>query len=425
MPPGKLYLETTTRCNLQCGMCIKQAPGNTIGDRDFDPGLFPRLRSTFTSLNGLVLNGIGEPLLYPHLDDIITQAAALMPAESWIGFQSNGMLLTEQRAQQLFGAGLSRLCISVDSGGKDPSCGQSLLHPRQPHLPLAIASSVRARHGHTGVQLGAEIVLLDETLARLPELVADLADQGVDFILASHLLAHRPEMEAQSLFCSCTPEALQLVTKWQAQAAGEGLNLSDFTAATWIAPRRDEEHRLLALYRGMLADAREKDIWLDPQQVTAVDRTRQNQAEHLFLHAQETADRLGVKLSLPPLYASRARSCRFMEDGAIFVDAAGEVMPCHPLWHQHTVYHNGKAKHIHKQRLGSLRDQDLTAIWASPACRTFRTSARRYDTPFCHSCSVGPCADIDGMSEPFIDDCFATGVPCGHCLWCFDAVRCL
>ena len=425
MLPGKLYLETTTRCNLQCGMCVKQAPGSTIGDHDFDPILLPRLRSSFSSLSGMVLNGIGEPLLYPHLDDIITQAAALMPTESWIGFQTNGMLLTEQRAQQLFAAGLSRLCVSVDSSPNDPACGQALLHPRQHHRPLALANGVRTRHGYTKVRLGAEIVLLDDTLGRLPELITDLADQGIDFILASHLLAHRPEMETQSLFCPCTMEALQLFTKWQVLAAGQGLNLNDFTAATWIAPRRNEEHRLLALYRGMLAEAREKDIWLDPQQVAAVDHTRQEQIEHLYQKAQETADRLGVDLSLPPLYASSDRSCRFMEDGAIFVDATGEVMPCHPLWHRQTVYNNGKARLIHKQRLGSLYEQDLTAIWSSPACRTFRTSARRYDTPFCHSCSVGPCTDIDGMTEPFIDDCFATGVPCGHCLWCFDAVRCL
>ena len=34
--PRKIYLETTTRCNLRCRMCLKYAQGNCIEEGDLD-----------------------------------------------------------------------------------------------------------------------------------------------------------------------------------------------------------------------------------------------------------------------------------------------------------------------------------------------------------------------------------------------------
>jgi MoaA/NifB/PqqE/SkfB family radical SAM enzyme len=37
--PSKIYIEVTTRCNLNCSMCVKQAEGCGIRDGDFDLNL--------------------------------------------------------------------------------------------------------------------------------------------------------------------------------------------------------------------------------------------------------------------------------------------------------------------------------------------------------------------------------------------------
>lgn len=63
--PSKLYVETTTRCNLRCSMCVKQAAGANIPDEDMDMAVFEALVPAFPHLEGLLLNGIGEPLLTP------------------------------------------------------------------------------------------------------------------------------------------------------------------------------------------------------------------------------------------------------------------------------------------------------------------------------------------------------------------------
>ena len=105
--PTKLFVETTTRCNLNCFMCVKQNRGSEVREGDFSPELFVRLEAAFPRLEALILNGVGEPLLNPHLESFVRRAKKLMPTTGWIGFQSNGVLMTHLRAVSLIDAGLA------------------------------------------------------------------------------------------------------------------------------------------------------------------------------------------------------------------------------------------------------------------------------------------------------------------------------
>src|SRR4051794_29713656 len=111
--PSKLFVETTTRCNLKCAMCMKQS-GGAIIEGDLSMGTFEALEPAFPGLESLVLNGIGEPLLHPRLEQFITRAKSLMPSGSWVGFQSNGLLVTPLRGLSLVEAGADRICFSMD-----------------------------------------------------------------------------------------------------------------------------------------------------------------------------------------------------------------------------------------------------------------------------------------------------------------------
>src|ERR671929_166304 len=81
--PSKLFVEVTTRCNLRCEMCPREAPGRTIVDGDMTRETFARLAPAFPRLDALVLNGIGEPLLHPHLDRFVEEARRAMPDSGW------------------------------------------------------------------------------------------------------------------------------------------------------------------------------------------------------------------------------------------------------------------------------------------------------------------------------------------------------
>src|SRR5512135_2406809 len=117
--PSKLFVEVTTGCNLQCGMCVKQNGMGGISEGIMSTETFERLAPAFPHLDSLVLNGIGEPLLHPHLEMIISRARSLLPENAWVGFQSNGMALSDDRAASLVDAGLDRICISLDAVSDD------------------------------------------------------------------------------------------------------------------------------------------------------------------------------------------------------------------------------------------------------------------------------------------------------------------
>ncbi|WP_136808580.1 radical SAM/SPASM family putative metalloenzyme maturase [Desulfosediminicola flagellatus] len=426
MHPRKLYLETTTRCNMNCGMCVKHVPGSVISNKHLDFDTFTQLHNVLPSLDALVLNGIGEPLLHPDIQRMVRVAKENMPDASWVGFQTNGSLLNADNTRQLLNAGLGRLCISVDGLSDDAHCGGSLLHENNSNLePFKMVKSICETEGYTNFQLGAEIVLVKETISRLPQLIEQLSHIGVDFIICSHLLAYQDNAEEQSLFNTNTTQAQELFSKWQKKAREEQIDLTELTAKTWIAPRHNAEQRLQQLYKQMLADAQEEGIWLHVKKLNQRDQKKISAYEDYLRTAQEIADRYGVELSLPPLSASTQRSCTFINENAIFVDVEGNVMPCHPLWHAQTIYMDNEPKHIQPRTFGNIADRDLLQIWHSEEYREFRQTAGEYEYPFCHSCSLGPCPDILGEVEPFANDCFGISVPCGHCLWCYDAVRCL
>ncbi|GBC60004.1 hypothetical protein DENIS_0946 [Desulfonema ishimotonii] len=96
--PSKLFVETTTRCNLRCRMCVKQSRENGITDGDISGETFEALKPEFPHLEALMLNGIGEPLLHPELEYFIAAAKKDLPDTAWVGFQSNGRLLDAARS---------------------------------------------------------------------------------------------------------------------------------------------------------------------------------------------------------------------------------------------------------------------------------------------------------------------------------------
>ncbi len=86
--PAKLFVELTTRCNLQCPMCLKQRHDAEFVEGDISADIFTALLPALPTLEALVLNGIGEPLLHPRLDDFIRIAKEKMDKDGWIGFQT-------------------------------------------------------------------------------------------------------------------------------------------------------------------------------------------------------------------------------------------------------------------------------------------------------------------------------------------------
>jgi MoaA/NifB/PqqE/SkfB family radical SAM enzyme len=109
--PVCLYLETTNRCNLPCTTCPRTFEElEPAANMSFD--LFRSIVDQFPQISRVVLHGIGEPLMVPHLPRMIRY---LKERGTYVLFNTNGTLLNERRCRDLVDSGLDELRVSLDA----------------------------------------------------------------------------------------------------------------------------------------------------------------------------------------------------------------------------------------------------------------------------------------------------------------------
>ncbi len=422
--PSKLFVEVTTLCNLQCGMCVKQNGTGGIPEGSMSPETFERLAPAFPHLDSLVLNGIGEPLLHPQLEAFIARARSLLPEGASIGFQSNGMALTDQRAAALVDAGLDRICISLDTVSDD-SFRSIRSGGEMGGIVGAFASlnKARARSRRRDLRIGIEFVLMRSNIADLPDAVRWAGRSGASFAIVTQLLPYHKDIVAQAAYDTNTTAAIAIYERWKAKALQEGLDLRRYLDTITKVGRTPEEERIVQLVEQMRNDAEAQGITLHMERLLRRDEEWLASAERVLDEARQAAREEGVDLTLPGMAPRNTRKCEFVEGNGAFVSWDGNVHPCYFLWHRYACYVGGVAKRVKPWFLGNVRDRDILAIWNDAASRSFRERVLGYKFPFCFDCGFALC-DYVGEEE-FEQDCYLGQVPCGACLWCTGLFQCL
>jgi len=426
--PDKVYVELTTRCNLRCPMCLKFAKGSCIDEGDMPLALFKKLAPSLAHTRFLVLNGIGEPLLHPDLEEIIIIARTVMPPDGRIGFQSNGLLLHQKRSLQLIAAGLDTICLSLDNLNAQHADKPSLEGHQLFSVEKAIAHLSAARKtANREVRIGIEVVLQKETLRQLPELIAWAHRHDVDYIIASHLFSYDGSMTEQSLFNPNSYEATQLFARWNAEALAQRVNLAAMPSAQLKFSKSPAESLVLQIGAAMHKEAREKDITLHFPNLVAQSARDMGEIEAQFRGARALAADQGIELFLPPLHAQAngQRSCPFIEEQAVFINKIGKVMPCHFLWHTCPGMVNQEQIHVEELAFGAIDEQPLEVIWQQAEYVNFRAEAGLNDYAPCWSCTSAPCPDLVNANLLGANDCYGSHVPCGHCMWGIGWLKCL
>lgn len=115
--PGKtpedidfLQIEICNRCNLRCPSCDLARRNSISSDITFEK--FKKIISKFPKLKAVDLAAVGEPTLHKELTKIISHCTK-KGLVTYIN--SNGTLLTKEKAKSILEAGLTRLHISVDA----------------------------------------------------------------------------------------------------------------------------------------------------------------------------------------------------------------------------------------------------------------------------------------------------------------------
>jgi putative metalloenzyme radical SAM/SPASM domain maturase len=422
--PRKLFVETTTRCNMGCFMCVKQSPGGVTSEGELSQDLFSTLEPAFPHLEALVLNGTGEPLLHPQLEMFIKAAKQKMPSEGWVGFQSNGLLLSERRAISLVDAGLDKICISVDAAS-----AEMFRNLRQGGELPAIArafnalSLAREECKSPGLQVGMEFVLMKGNMGQLPATLRWAAEHDASFAIVTHLLPYdEPHLE-DAAYDTCSQDAIALFNKYKTEAKSHGLDISSYFEARWKFARNPREEKTVALVESMKNEAERRSIFVDMKKLLRIESSRLDEVSAVFAEAREVANETGLDLRLPEVSLSEKRRCMFVEEGSAFISWEGNVSPCYFLWHRYLCFASGWSQQVQPKVFGNLRRKGILDIWNEPAFRLFRENVLAYDYPVCSSCTLAPCDYV--QTDEFEQDCHIGNVPCGACLWCMGMFQCL
>ncbi|RMG95433.1 MAG: radical SAM protein, partial [Candidatus Dadabacteria bacterium] len=344
--PTKLFVETTTRCNLRCAMCVKQTRENAVAEGDLAPEVFEALAPAFPRLEALVLSGIGEPLLHPDLERFIRRAREAMPAEGWIGFQSNGLLLDRARARSLVEAGLGRICLSLDAvspatfarireGGDVGALDRAF---------AALAEAERAVGRR--VEKGIEFVAMRDNVAELPAVVRWAAGRGATFALVTQVLPYDERLVDQAAYDPNTDVAVGFFEPWRERARREGVDLDRYFEVLWKYTKTPEEQRIVDFVEAMKADAHARDIFVNVQKILERDEAWLGRVQEIFAEAVRAAAEVGLDLRLPEVVPRGDRRCDFVEEGSAFVSWDGGVHPCYFLWHGYRCFVNGREKFV-------------------------------------------------------------------------------
>jgi putative metalloenzyme radical SAM/SPASM domain maturase len=404
-------------------MCTKQSPGCGIVEGDMSLETFDRIVPALSKLEALILNGIGEPLLHASLERFIEIARMQMPAGAWLGFQTNGQLLTRDRATTLVAAGVDKVCISSDAVTPDMFRAMRTGGDRAAVDASIEALQAAARRCGRHISLGVEFVATRHNIDELPHLLQWCAKHAVDFVIVTHMLPYHEALVDAVAFDTNTDQALQLFGQWKAEAEHHGIDLENYFEVFMRFRKSPEQQRLMDCVNRMKAEALSRGVELHVDRLLKSDQVMLGHVRKVFAEAEEIARASGIDLHLPALVPARTRRCEFIEGGGAFVSWDGNVHPCYFLWHRYQCHIGGLVKYVRPESFGCLADRSMLSIWNDPAFQSFRQGVLKYDFPFCYDCSVALCDYT--QFENFEQDCHISRVPCGACLWCTGLFRCL
>ena len=362
---AKVYVEPTSRCNLTCRTCIRNAWEEPQGD--MTSGTFDLLIKNLEALPSrpdVFFGGFGEPLLLPNIAEMIARTKKVAGKVELI---TNGILLTEQCSRELIEAGLDTLWVSLD-GATPEHYADVRLGAALPQVLENIKRIAHIRHETSHKpEIGVSFVAMRRNIDDLPILIRMASVLGVSHFMITNAFPYTEEMCQEMLYTR----------------AVDGF---DSTPSPW-APHIE------------------------------LPRIDLNSASRDAL-IQTLRYRTNIRWNGVTLGQDHGR-CPFIERGSIVVGWDGGVSPCLALMHSYPTYLNGYDRKVRRHILGNLADQDMSSIWGDPEYVAFRKRVQEFDFSPCTLC--GGCELIEANEE----DCFGNTFPtCGGCLWAQGVIQC-
>jgi MoaA/NifB/PqqE/SkfB family radical SAM enzyme len=364
--PTKIYLEPTTKCNLQCRSCMRNTWDEPGGEMAMET--FGRLLSNtkkIPSIEKIAFWGFGEPLMHPNIIEMIKRAAKQGLKTELI---TNGLLLSRDMAEAMISAGLDALVVSVDGitpeQHADIRPGADLNTVKR---NIEVLNGMKLLKGRELPEIGLEFVLMRRNLSELPHLPSFARSMRASFIIVSNILPYTKELKDEILYG---------ISAGRPYGGIRSRGGTEFTMPV-VDVKRDT--------RGPLME--------------------------FLLNAEACNIR-------EPRYPNVEAFCPFVWEGSLCVSWDGSVSPCPALMHSYTCFINGRDKSIRRYQIGNINKSSLLELWGNEEFKQCRKRILDFDFPPCIHCQCD-------LSETNEEDCYGNPFPtCGDCLWAYGIVLC-
>ena len=216
-------VELTTRCPLRCRMCMRDSADQwTTQDLSIDR--FRRLAPYFKDVESVVLEGWGEPLLYPNLVEAI---GLVKGAGARAGFVTSGWGLTKDYIEDLLKARVDFMGFSL-SGATAATHNAIRVNSKFPEVVEAMAALVKAKKDRHQELPWLHIVFLmvRDNMRELVPLVDLASEIGVtEVVLINLIQVTSAWQDGQRVFLQGEEEYEALLEEAEARAKARGIAL--------------------------------------------------------------------------------------------------------------------------------------------------------------------------------------------------------
>lgn len=182
--PTHLSIFVTSRCSFNCDMCptrSRRVPKTYLHRHEDAPDMtLDLLRVILRRFPGALraeLIGVGEPLLNPHLFELIDEC---VKHKLIVDTVSNGLVLGAY-AQDIVNSGLDRICVSVN--GHTPQEFHritGMLEAHHSQILKNVETLVRARSKRRAPRIEVSFIVDQQNYRHMEEMVAVAEQLGVD-----------------------------------------------------------------------------------------------------------------------------------------------------------------------------------------------------------------------------------------------------
>jgi MoaA/NifB/PqqE/SkfB family radical SAM enzyme len=194
-----INIEISGRCNLSCEHCSYQKWYRDQGLMSFET--IKKLQNIFPILKEVYLAGNGEPLLNQNIIETIQFIKAVNP-DIFLGFVTNGTLLSEELAQEFVVYGVNKISVSLDGASRETY--QLIRKGAQfEEIINNIKRLVKQREQlkkKDSLELGIITVINKLNAQEMPQLLALSHDLHIDSITINGLEPHTDSMAQQVMY---------------------------------------------------------------------------------------------------------------------------------------------------------------------------------------------------------------------------------